>query len=121
MKKLITPIIILVFALALVAQNATTPAPKADTKACACCADKAKCEDCCKNGCKDCKGADGKMMDCCKGKDGKMACARGTNGNMDCCKGMAEMKGHDMSKMGKMGKGCCGGMCDRKGAAKSGM
>lgn len=118
MKKVFSLVIVLLFALSLMAQSAapaTQAAPKSDdkAKACACCADKAKCEDCCKNGCKDCKDASGKMMECCKGKDGKMACERGKDGKMACCEGM---------KDGKMAKGCCGGKCDRMGhGAKAGM
>jgi hypothetical protein len=112
------------FAISMVAQTAAPAAPKTDDKTCACCADKAKCEACCKEGCKDCAGMmkdgkmsmkDGKMADCCKGKDGKMACARDKDGKMACCKDMKDMK--DM-KDGKMSKGCCGGMCDRKAHEK---
>jgi len=117
MKKVLTLVLFVMFAISMVAQTAAPAAPKADDKTCACCADKAKCEACCNNDCKDCSGMkdskmsmkDGKMTDCCKGKDGKMACARDKDGKMACCKDM---------KDGKMAKGCCGGMCDRKAHEK---
>ncbi len=107
LKRISYLVLILMFAISMMAQAAAPQAGAADEKkSCACCADKAKCEACCKNGCKDCADCkDGKMADCCKGKDGKMACARGKDGKMACCKDM---------KDGKMAKGCCGGMCDRK-------
>ena len=77
MKRISYLVLILMFAISMMAQAAAPQAGAADEKKCACCADKAKCEDCCKNGCKDCAGMkDGKMADCCKDKDGKMACAR---------------------------------------------
>jgi hypothetical protein len=117
MKKVLTLALLVMFAISMVAQTAAPAAPKTDDKTCACCADKAKCEDCCKNDCKDCGGMkDGKMADCCKGKGGKMACARDKDGKMACCKGMHDMKDMKDGKMSK--KGCCGGMCDRKAHEK---
>jgi hypothetical protein len=119
MKKLWFLVVLLVFAIGLIAQNAAPvdPAAKTDAKTCAGCTDKAKCQECCKNGCKDCKDAGGKPMDCCKGKDSKMACARGKDTKMEC----PGMKAGKMGS-GKMANGCCGRKCDRKAhSAKSGM
>src|SRR5512133_411470 len=119
LKRISYLVLILMFAMSMMAQAAApqTGATADEKKACACCADKAKCEDCCKNGCKDCAGMkDGKMGDCCKDKDGKMACARDKDGKMACCKGMHDMKDMKDGKMSK--KGCCGGMCDRKAHEK---
>ena len=118
LKRISYLVLILMFAMSMMAQAASPQAGAADEKkACACCADKAKCEDCCKNDCKDCGGMkDGKMADCCKDKDGKMACARDKDGKMACCKGMHDMKDMKDGKMAK--KGCCGGMCDRKAHEK---
>ncbi len=99
----------------MLAQSTAPAAPtaKPDAKTCACCADKAKCEACCKNDCKDCKDSQGAAMkDCCKGKDGKMMCARDKDGKMACCMG-------NKNKMAK--EGCCGGMCNRNAHGKSGM
>ncbi len=116
MKKILVVLMLVVFALSLMAQTAAPAAPKTDAKTCACCADKAKCEACCKNGCKDCKECKDGAQCCCKGKDGQMAgmaCMRDKNGKMDmskdgtmsCCKGMKD------AKMAK--NGCCSGKCDR--------
>lgn len=108
MKKILVVLMLVVFALSMMAQTAAPAAHKDDAKECACYADKTKCEACCKNGCKDCKECKEGAECCCKDKDGQMAgmsCMRDKDGKMSCCKGM---------KDGKMAKnGCCGGKCDR--------
>lgn len=89
-------LVVMLFALGMVAQTATAPATTGSKAACACCGTaSAAMKDCCHQG----KG--------CAMKDGKMACTK------DCCKDMAQAK--SCCKDGKCemakGKSCCGASC----------
>ncbi len=111
-SKVFVLVLMLIVAVALIAQTATTPA--ADKKAACPCCEKMKAEgkamDCCKDG--KCCGEDGKM--CARTADGKSCCKEGA----DCCKD-GKCCGGD-AKTAKADKKCCGGMCDREGHAKHG-
>jgi len=107
-------LVILMFALVLLAQAATqTATPNADDKA-ACCkgmGNGAKTMDCCKEGtdcCKDGKCC-GEAKMCARGKDAKGGCCGGEmkDGKMSCCGG--KMKGEKTAAKA----GCCGDKCDR--------
>jgi hypothetical protein len=105
----------LIVAVAMIAQTATAPqAPAADKKAtCPCCekmAASGKAMDCCKDG--KCCGGDGKMC----ARDGKAGCCKE---GADCCKG-GKCCGGDAKTSAKADKKCCGGMCDRAGHAQHG-
>jgi hypothetical protein len=116
-SKLLVLLSTLVFALGMLAQNATPTTPPATgtaEKACACC-DHGKTPDG-KAACVKGEGCCGKDAKCCAGdmmasKDGKEAKAcpmmsKNKDGKSSCC---AEGKCPMMAK-GK-GKGCCGGQC----------
>ena len=110
-SKIFVLVLMLIVAVALIAQTATTPA--ADKKAaCPCCEKMAadgKAMDCCKDG--KCCGEDGKMC----ARDGKESCCKE---GADCCKD-GKCCGGD-AKTAKTDKKCCGGMCDRGGHAMHG-
>ncbi|HEX8926658.1 MAG TPA: hypothetical protein VF786_12745 [Terriglobales bacterium] len=99
---LIVMFFVMLFSLAMVAQDSSAK-PSDGKAACACCShDGAAAADCCKDG------------KCCDMKDGKMDCGKDMAKAKSCCKKMA--KGKSCCKDGKceMAKGdkpCCGKSC----------